>query len=100
MNGQVGGYDLICWTRNVVHEYQALDSSGHDTGNACFASGWYDELLAALTNFVNVTGLSMYETDGPYPYVCPRATFLHLCPPTLVFDFPAAVHLSCLFVVP
>lgn len=35
-------------------------------GNACFASGWVDHLTNLTFNFINVTGLSMLETDGPY----------------------------------
>eukprot|EP01060_Flectonema_neradi_P008462 TRINITY_DN16041_c0_g1_i1.p1 TRINITY_DN16041_c0_g1~~TRINITY_DN16041_c0_g1_i1.p1 ORF type:complete len:737 (+),score=116.67 TRINITY_DN16041_c0_g1_i1:52-2262(+) len=61
---EVGGYDLICLQRGstVPKKYQAV---GHEE-NACFASGWYDDLNAMVLNFVNETGLSMLETDGPY----------------------------------
>eukprot|EP01060_Flectonema_neradi_P038947 TRINITY_DN834_c3_g1_i1.p1 TRINITY_DN834_c3_g1~~TRINITY_DN834_c3_g1_i1.p1 ORF type:complete len:731 (+),score=110.09 TRINITY_DN834_c3_g1_i1:70-2262(+) len=61
---EVGGYDLICLDRgrSVPKQYQA----GGNEGDACFASGWYDELHAKVLNFINETGLSMLETDGPY----------------------------------
>eukprot|EP01064_Diplonema_japonicum_P031465 TRINITY_DN563_c0_g1_i1.p1 TRINITY_DN563_c0_g1~~TRINITY_DN563_c0_g1_i1.p1 ORF type:complete len:723 (+),score=200.15 TRINITY_DN563_c0_g1_i1:56-2224(+) len=61
---EVGGYDLICLDRggSVEKQYQAVGN----TGDACFASGWYDELFGKATSFINTTGLSMLETDGPY----------------------------------
>ena len=36
------------------------------SGAVCFASGWYDRLTELVGNFINATGLSMLETDGPY----------------------------------
>ena len=63
---EVGGYDLICLDRNVDDYLEAVDANGHSIGDACFASGWYDYLRDIVINFVNVTGLSMLETDGPY----------------------------------
>lgn len=45
---EVGGYDLIAWTRRVTEYWAALDKSGKDTGSACFASGWYDYLLSKV----------------------------------------------------
>lgn len=60
---EVGGYDLICLDRGGVNPaWQA----GGDEGNLCFASGWYDHLNTLVANFINATGLSMLETDGPY----------------------------------
>lgn len=60
---QVGGYDLICLDRsNVNPAWQA----GGNEGDLCFASGWYDHLRGLVSNFINETGLSMLETDGPY----------------------------------
>eukprot|EP01059_Diplonema_ambulator_P013718 TRINITY_DN2428_c1_g3_i1.p1 TRINITY_DN2428_c1_g3~~TRINITY_DN2428_c1_g3_i1.p1 ORF type:complete len:725 (+),score=278.65 TRINITY_DN2428_c1_g3_i1:54-2228(+) len=61
---EVGGYDLICLDRggSVPSQYQAVGNSG----DACFASGWYDQLNSVATNFINSTGLAMLETDGPY----------------------------------
>eukprot|EP01064_Diplonema_japonicum_P011089 TRINITY_DN1836_c1_g1_i1.p1 TRINITY_DN1836_c1_g1~~TRINITY_DN1836_c1_g1_i1.p1 ORF type:complete len:730 (+),score=233.37 TRINITY_DN1836_c1_g1_i1:85-2274(+) len=61
---EVGGYDLICLDRggSVPKEYQAVGN----TGDACFASGWYDDLFGKAKGFLNSTGLSMLETDGPY----------------------------------
>jgi len=71
---EVGGYDLICEDRgyggyggNVGLEWDVIDP---DTGlpgpNACFASGWVDKLTDIVYTFVNATGLTMLETDGPY----------------------------------
>ena len=61
---EVGGYDLICLARggSVPEKYRAVGNEG----DACFASGWYDELYSKILNFINETGLSMLETDGPY----------------------------------
>lgn len=64
----MGAYDLIALTRNPPNASWAEispESGGHD-GNACFASGWRDFLLAGVMRFINQTGLSAIETDGPY----------------------------------
>lgn len=68
---EVGGYDLICLDRAGVNP--AWQAGGNE-GDVCFASGWYDHLNTLVTNFINVTGLSMLETDGkckasPYEYM-------------------------------
>lgn len=71
---EVGGYDLIDLDRghggyggNVGDQWDAVDpATGQLSANACFASGWYDKLHDMIYNFINVTGLSMLETDGPY----------------------------------
>jgi len=70
---EVGGYDLIVWTRGVQASW--MDKGGD---GACLASGWYDYLLDRVLNFVNYTGLSMVETDGPYPgYACSSTNHSH-----------------------
>jgi hypothetical protein len=71
---EIGGYDLICLDRghdgyggNVGDEFDCVDpGSGHLTENACFASGWVDQLTEMVQNFLNHTGLTMLELDGPY----------------------------------
>lgn len=70
---EVGGYDLICLQRgkggyggNVGDQWDTVDAHGNLGEDACFASGWYDKLLGLVVNFINKTGLSMLETDGPY----------------------------------
>eukprot|EP00048_Salpingoeca_helianthica_P016197 m.230956 g.230956 ORF g.230956 m.230956 type:complete len:742 (-) comp18202_c0_seq1:20-2245(-) len=70
---EVGGYDLICLDRghggyggNVGDEWDVVDDQGKLGEDACFASGWYDKLFTLVNNFINFTGLSMLETDGPY----------------------------------
>lgn len=69
---EVGGYDLICLDRgkgfpgDVGDQWTRIDKDGSLTGDACFASGWYDKLRGLVLNFINQTGLSMLETDGPY----------------------------------
>lgn len=64
---EVGGYDLIDLDRYDLPSYwEEINSGGSSDGNGCFASGWYDKLTNLIYNFLNTTGLSMVETDGPY----------------------------------
>ena len=63
---EVGGYDLIALTRHVKKEWMALNDDGTSARGACFASGWYDDLLNKTLSFIMKTNLSMVETDGPY----------------------------------
>lgn len=70
---EVGGYDLIDLERghggygaSVPDEWSAVEPDGSLSKDACFASGWADELEATVFNFLNVTGMTMLETDGPY----------------------------------
>ena len=42
---EVGGYDLISWTRVVDNKWMALKEDGNVSDSACFASGWYDNIL-------------------------------------------------------
>lgn len=69
---EVGGYDLICLARghggyggNVGDEWSRVED-GDLKPDACFASGWVDKLKGLVYGFINSTGLSMLETDGPY----------------------------------
>ena len=70
---EVGGYDLICLDRgnggyggNVGDQWDRVLDDGSLGADACFASGWVDKLNAYAYGFINETGLSMLETDGPY----------------------------------
>lgn len=75
---EVGGYDLIGWTRDPGRGWAALDASGGDSGDACFASGWADFFTGAALAFANATGVSVYETDGPYAgYGCSSTAHTH-----------------------
>jgi hypothetical protein len=72
---EVGAYDLIGWTRSPGRGWDALAQDGSDSGDACFASGWETYLLQAFLSFINSTGLTMVETDGPYAgYGCANST--------------------------
>ena len=70
----IGGYDLICQDRghggyggDVGAQWDTVDSDGHTLmANACFASGWADKLTGLISNFLNTTGLTGVELDGPY----------------------------------
>jgi hypothetical protein len=70
---EVGGYDLICLDRgnggyggNVGDQWDRVLDDGSLGADACFASGWVDKLNNYAYGFINQTGLSMLETDGPY----------------------------------
>lgn len=64
LSAKVGGYDLIALTRQVKSDWVAVNT--WKPADACFASGWYDFLLNRTLEFIDYTGLSMLETDGPY----------------------------------
>ena len=76
---EVGGYDLIVWTRDPGEWWDAVDPATNSThGDACAASGWIDQLTSLATGFVAATGLAGIETDGPYPgYVCASTNHSH-----------------------
>lgn len=64
---EVGGYDLISLDRSdLPAAMRQIDATGKVRGNSCFASAWYDKLSSLAFNFLNATGMSMLETDGPY----------------------------------
>jgi len=63
---EIGGYDLIADTRSGTG-YDTIDpDTGESSGSACFASRWAEILGGRVETFMNATGLSMLETDGPY----------------------------------
>ncbi|CAH1774707.1 unnamed protein product [Owenia fusiformis] len=78
-NIEVGGYDLIALTRRTAVDWMAIDpSTMQPSGNACFASDWYDFLLKRMMTFMDRTNLSMVETDGPYGgYPCASTNHSH-----------------------
>ncbi len=66
---EIGAYDLIALTRHVKKQWMANNQS------ACFASGWYDFLRFRILDFMENTGMTAIETDGPYGgYSCPSQT--------------------------
>ena len=81
---EVGGYDLIVWTRDAGEEWNAVSPDTNAThGDACIASGWYDRLLELAVTFIQTTGLSAVETDGPYPGRRVQPPLHDLCTPRL-----------------
>merc|ERR1719419_2220692 len=76
---EIGGYNLISLTRKVKHEWMAINDQTNGTHpSACFASGWYNELLNKTLAFLEYTGMSMVETDGPYGgYTCSSNSHKH-----------------------
>ena len=72
---EVGGYDLIVEDRgpggygkpNVPEKFAAISpATGNSTADACYASGWADELETKIHDLMAKAGLTMLETDGPY----------------------------------
>jgi len=71
LNIEVGGYDLVGWTRDPGRGWEALNADGSNSGDACFGSGWYDFLLDSILTFREAANLTMIESDGPYAgYSC------------------------------
>ena len=70
---EVGGYDLIAWTRQVPSQWLAI--TNETSPSACMASGWYDYLLKKVNRIRFEANLTAIETDGPYPgYSCASTT--------------------------
>ena len=77
---EVGGYNLIALSRHVKPEWMAVNQWNYSdpSASACFASGWYDELLNLTLSFLDYTGITMVETDGPYGgYTCKSSSHAH-----------------------
>ena len=76
---EVGGYDLIGWTRgNGPAGWAATNPDGSDSGNSCWASGWAAHWTSTALRFAAATGVAVYETDGPYAgYPCSNASHGH-----------------------
>jgi hypothetical protein len=75
---EVGAYDLIGWTRDPGRGWMATTPTGGNGAGACWASGWRDFLGGQVETFMNATGLSMVETDGPYAgYSCSNTSHVH-----------------------
>jgi hypothetical protein len=75
---EVGGYDLIGWTRDpgaINASWSCVDpTTGKNTGNAFWGTGWSTWLQERILAFKDATGLSMVELDGPYAgYECASA---------------------------
>lgn len=63
---EVGGYDLICLDRADTNFSAVSPTTGKEVGSACFASGWVDYLQSLIDSFLEKTGMTMIETDGPF----------------------------------
>mmetsp|Transcript_8891 Transcript_8891/g.24626 ORF Transcript_8891/g.24626 Transcript_8891/m.24626 type:complete len:911 (-) Transcript_8891:186-2918(-) len=70
---EVGGYDLICLQRGhggygdpIPDEWSTVRDDGSLTPDACYASDWVDNLHGYIYHFLEATGLSNLELDGPY----------------------------------
>jgi hypothetical protein len=70
---QVGGYDLIVQnvttflndtTGNVEPLPPSMVLPSH--GGACMASAYTEYITNLFQTFINGTGMSMFDTDGPY----------------------------------
>ncbi|MBM3237681.1 alpha-galactosidase [Candidatus Poribacteria bacterium] len=80
---EVGGYTLMCASRNVGDEHNCISPETGKPGSkfgqsACLASEWADGYFRRVLNFMRATGMDMIETDGPYHGdVCASITHKH-----------------------
>ncbi|MFH1744378.1 MAG: alpha-galactosidase [bacterium] len=68
---EIGGYTLMCASRDVGDENNCIDPKTGKTGSkfgqsACLATEWSDGYFQRVLNFIDATGMDMIETDGPY----------------------------------
>ena len=80
---QLGGYTLMCASRNVGEDFNCIDPDTGQPGSkfgqsACLASRWADGYFQRVLNFMDETGMDIIETDGPYHGdVCASTTHEH-----------------------
>lgn len=80
---ELGGYTLMCASRDVGPEYNCISPETGQPGSkfgqsACLASAWADGYFRRVLNFIDATGLSVIETDGPFHGdVCASVTHAH-----------------------
>ena len=80
---QLGGYTLMCASRNVGEDFNCIDPDTGQPGSkfgqsACLASRWADGYFQRVLNFMDETGMDVIETDGPYHGdVCAATTHEH-----------------------
>ena len=80
---QLGGYTLMCASRNVGEGFNCIDPDTRKPGSrfgqsACLASRWADGYFQRVLNFMDATGMDVIETDGPYHGdVCAATTHEH-----------------------
>jgi len=68
---QLGGYTLMCASRDVGEEFNCINPDTGEPGNkfgqnACLASKWADGYIQRVLNFMDATDMDVIETDGPY----------------------------------
>ena len=80
---QLGGYTLMCASRNVGEDFNCIDPDTGQPGSrfgqsACLASRWADGYFQRVLNFMDATGMDVIETDGPYHSdICAATTHKH-----------------------
>ena len=80
---QLGGYTLMCASRNVGENFNCVDPDTGQPGSkfgqsACLASRWAEGYFQRVLNFMDETGMDVIETDGPYHGdVCAATTHEH-----------------------
>ncbi len=80
---QLGGYTLICASRNAGENFNCVDPDTGQPGSrfgqsACLASRWADGYFQRVLNFMDATGIDIIETDGPYHGdICAATTHEH-----------------------
>jgi hypothetical protein len=68
---EIGGYTLMCASRSVGPDDDVISPKTGKPGSnfgqsACLASNWADGYFRRVLNFIDKTGLSVIETDGPF----------------------------------
>ncbi|MBN1418132.1 MAG: alpha-galactosidase [Planctomycetes bacterium] len=68
---ELGGYTLMCASRDVGPAFNCIDPATGKPGSkfgqsACLASAWGDGYVRRVLDFIDATGMSVIETDGPY----------------------------------
>lgn len=63
---EFGAYDLLAATRARGAATECVRADNTTTGDTCLASAGGEEAMEALLAFVDATGVSVVEIDGPY----------------------------------
>src|SRR5579884_498568 len=68
---ELGGYTLMCASRDVGPEHDCIDPQTGKPGSKfgqsdCLAGEWADGYFQRVFRFLDATGMSVVETDGPY----------------------------------
>jgi hypothetical protein len=68
---ELGGYTLMCASRDVGAAHNCISPGTGEPGSkfgqsACLASEWADGYFRRVSRFMDATGMTVIETDGPF----------------------------------